>query len=269
MWGRTSFPYVEAALKEALRVFPTAPTLVRETSRGVSLGGYSLAKGQIVAVSVYSMHHNSVYWVARPTTLVKACQTRGYCLALSLRMYLLARSNSHNAGNIEEREDLQHKCCFFPHVYCLCHQPGVHSRIRRPTCQSGFCAGRPRQQRGPKTAGYPLAAGREAAQAASSHWRRPLLPSSACTSGSALRWSQARSGCPQTWLNKKHVQLHGVCASHPLTGASGAARDHHAVASTWRAHAGLPLALGRVMPQVGCPIMDVLAAGLSGWGSTA
>ena len=83
--GRTSFPYVEAALKEALRVFPTAPTLVRETSRGVSLGGYSLAKGQIVAVSVYSMHHNSAYWVARPTTLVKACQTRGYCLRRSLR----------------------------------------------------------------------------------------------------------------------------------------------------------------------------------------
>ena len=148
--GRTSFPYVEAALKEALRVFPTAPTLVRETSRGVSLGGYSLAKGQIVAVSVYSMHHNSAYWVARPTTLVKACQTRGYCMALSLRMYLLARSNSPNAVNIEEREHLQHTCCFFQHV-CLCHQPGVHSRIRRPTCQSAFCAGRPRQQRGPRT----------------------------------------------------------------------------------------------------------------------
>ena len=61
-----SFPYVEAALKEALRVFPTAPTLVRETSRAVSLGGYSLAKGQVVAVSVYSMHHNQAYWDVRP-----------------------------------------------------------------------------------------------------------------------------------------------------------------------------------------------------------
>ena len=177
-------------------------------------------------------------------------------------MYLLVRSNSPHSVCIEEREHLQHNCCFFQHV-CLCHQPGVHSRIRRPTCQSGFYAERPRQQRGPKTAGYPLAAGRGAAQAASSRWRRPRLPSSACTSGSALRWSQARSECPQTWLNKKHVQLHGVRASHPLTGASGAARDHHAVASTRRAHEGLPLALGRVMPQVGCPIMDVLAAGLS------
>ena len=60
-----SFPYIEAALKEALRVFPTAPTLVRETSRAVSLGGYSLAKGQVVAVSVYSMHHNQAYWDVR------------------------------------------------------------------------------------------------------------------------------------------------------------------------------------------------------------
>ena len=63
------FPYVEAALKEALRVFPTAPTLVRETSRAVSLGGYSLAKGQVVAVSVYSMHHNQAYWNVRPSLL--------------------------------------------------------------------------------------------------------------------------------------------------------------------------------------------------------
>ena len=61
-----SFPYIEAALKEALRVFPTAPTLVRETSRAVSLGGYGLAKGQVVAVSVYSMHHNQAYWDVRP-----------------------------------------------------------------------------------------------------------------------------------------------------------------------------------------------------------
>ncbi|KAK9827287.1 hypothetical protein WJX81_000437 [Elliptochloris bilobata] len=57
-----SFPYVEATLKEALRVFPTAPTLVRETSRAVLLGRHNLAKGQVVAVSVYSMHHNPAYW---------------------------------------------------------------------------------------------------------------------------------------------------------------------------------------------------------------
>lgn len=62
-----SFPYIKAALKEALRVFPTAPTLVRETTRAVSLGGYSLAKGQVVAVSVYSMHHNQAYWDVRPS----------------------------------------------------------------------------------------------------------------------------------------------------------------------------------------------------------
>ena len=57
------FPYVEAALKEALRVFPTAPTLVREASQALNLGGYSLAKGQVLAVSAYSMHHNPAYWV--------------------------------------------------------------------------------------------------------------------------------------------------------------------------------------------------------------
>lgn len=57
---------MEAALKEGLRFYPTAPTLVREASRAISLGGYRLAKGQILAVAVYSMHHNTAYWVVCP-----------------------------------------------------------------------------------------------------------------------------------------------------------------------------------------------------------
>ena len=31
----------------------------------MTLGGYCLAKGQILAVSAYSMHHNPAYWVVR------------------------------------------------------------------------------------------------------------------------------------------------------------------------------------------------------------
>ena len=55
-------------------MFPTAPTLVRETSRSVSLGSYSLAKGQVVAVSVYSMHHNQAYWEVRPSLILSTDQ---------------------------------------------------------------------------------------------------------------------------------------------------------------------------------------------------
>ena len=67
---------MEAALKEALRVFPTAPTLVREAAQALNLGGYALEKGQILAVSAYSMHHNPAYWAvrARPTADMEHAQ---------------------------------------------------------------------------------------------------------------------------------------------------------------------------------------------------
>jgi cytochrome P450 len=58
-------PYVEACLKEALRLYPPAPTHIREAARDMTIGGYHVRKGQWLGVAVYSMHRNPNYWKVR------------------------------------------------------------------------------------------------------------------------------------------------------------------------------------------------------------
>lgn len=59
---RGAFAYLAAAFKEALRLFPTAPTLMRRLDADMRLGPYALHKREVVAVAVYSMHRNPAYW---------------------------------------------------------------------------------------------------------------------------------------------------------------------------------------------------------------
>lgn len=59
---RGAFAYLVAAFKEALRLFPTAPTLMRRLEADVRLGRTTLRKGEVVAVAVYSMHRDPAYW---------------------------------------------------------------------------------------------------------------------------------------------------------------------------------------------------------------
>ena len=53
---------VQACLREGMRIFPPVPTLTREAERDMDLGGYRVAKGQMLGVAVYSMHNNPAYW---------------------------------------------------------------------------------------------------------------------------------------------------------------------------------------------------------------
>jgi hypothetical protein len=61
-----SLPYLDAVLKEALRLYPPAPTIIRQATRAMDLGGRRVSPGQWLAVAAYSMHRNAAYWQARP-----------------------------------------------------------------------------------------------------------------------------------------------------------------------------------------------------------
>ena len=61
-----SLPYLDAVLKEALRLYPPAPTIIRQATRPMDLGGHRVEPGQWLAVAAYSMHRNPAYWQARP-----------------------------------------------------------------------------------------------------------------------------------------------------------------------------------------------------------
>lgn len=53
---------MDACLKESLRLFPPAPTIIRLATRRLDLGGYRVEPGQWLAVAAYSMHRNPSYW---------------------------------------------------------------------------------------------------------------------------------------------------------------------------------------------------------------
>ena len=67
------FPYVEAAVKEALRLYPTAPMLLRRLEADTRLGRFALRRGETVAVAVYGMHRNPAYWQVGGTAVMPMC----------------------------------------------------------------------------------------------------------------------------------------------------------------------------------------------------
>jgi len=55
--------YLTAIIKETLRLYPPVAQLpARITSKDVKLGEYTLPKNTLVAVDIFSMHHNSKVW---------------------------------------------------------------------------------------------------------------------------------------------------------------------------------------------------------------
>ena len=78
-WPRAcSLPYLEACLKESLRLYPPAPTIIRMASRPMELGGFPVRPGQWIAVAAYSMHRNPAYWQVR--TITHLCSTAAHCM---------------------------------------------------------------------------------------------------------------------------------------------------------------------------------------------
>ena len=73
-----SLPYLEACLKESLRLYPPAPTIIRMASRPMEIGGFPVRLGQWIAVAAYSMHRNPAYWQVRAAIskgFISACDT--------------------------------------------------------------------------------------------------------------------------------------------------------------------------------------------------
>jgi len=56
------FTYTSQVIKESLRLFPPAWTVVRQASRHTELGDYTVQKGSYMFVSPYLMHRHPDYW---------------------------------------------------------------------------------------------------------------------------------------------------------------------------------------------------------------
>ena len=74
--GRGAFAYTTAAFKEALRLYPTAPTLMRRLEADTRLGRTALRKRDVVGVAVYSMHRNPAYWQVSGLWHLTTCRSR-------------------------------------------------------------------------------------------------------------------------------------------------------------------------------------------------
>ncbi|WCJ26021.1 cytochrome P450 family 706 subfamily A polypeptide 1 [Euphorbia peplus] len=55
--------YLDATLKEAIRLHATVPLLVPHlSSESSEVGGYTIPKGTTVFINVYTIHRDSLYW---------------------------------------------------------------------------------------------------------------------------------------------------------------------------------------------------------------
>nr|QST15015.1 CYP4AP2 protein [Diaphanosoma celebensis] len=50
--------YLECCIKEALRLYPSAPAFLRPVHNDLQIGQYQIPKGCNLAVSIYALHHN-------------------------------------------------------------------------------------------------------------------------------------------------------------------------------------------------------------------
>ena len=56
------FTYLEAVIKETMRLFPEGPFIGRETSEEVELNGFLIPKGVTLILSIFGMHRDEKYW---------------------------------------------------------------------------------------------------------------------------------------------------------------------------------------------------------------
>ncbi len=51
-------PYLDAVLKENLRMFPSVPSISRQLTEDIEVDGYKLYEGTQVLVPIYAIHHD-------------------------------------------------------------------------------------------------------------------------------------------------------------------------------------------------------------------
>ncbi len=57
-----ALPYTAQVVDEAMRLYPPAHTVVRRAADETELLGYPVAKGRIVAVNIWGIHHRPDVW---------------------------------------------------------------------------------------------------------------------------------------------------------------------------------------------------------------
>ncbi|WP_156347186.1 cytochrome P450 [Sphingomonas sp. Leaf33] len=61
-WTLDQIPITLRVVKEALRLYPPAPFLVRSAAASGTLGGFPIRKGQPISLSIYAMHRHHRSW---------------------------------------------------------------------------------------------------------------------------------------------------------------------------------------------------------------
>lgn len=62
----SKMPYLECAIKEALRLFPPAPIVGRQCSDDVELSCGKIPQGTLIVCNITHLHHNEKYWGPHP-----------------------------------------------------------------------------------------------------------------------------------------------------------------------------------------------------------
>merc|ERR1712004_716443 len=55
-------PYLDAVLKEGLRMFPSVPSIGRTLTEDTEINGHKLYKGTDITIHIYSIHHDPEFY---------------------------------------------------------------------------------------------------------------------------------------------------------------------------------------------------------------
>merc|ERR1719412_808373 len=58
----TRMKYLEACIKESLRLYPSVPIIARKVERNFLVDGFTINKGQTFGVFIHYLHRNPVVW---------------------------------------------------------------------------------------------------------------------------------------------------------------------------------------------------------------